>query len=765
MDKDRVLRIFEAAEKEGRGVLLEPEGLEVLRALGIPTFDYVLGRDVKEARALKLGRWPGKKAVVKVVSPEILHKTDEGGVAFVQKSPAAVAAAIAKMHRKLGKRDMRGYLVCRCVPFDRALGSELLLGTRWTRDFGPVVTFGSGGIHTEFLAKNLRPERSLAIFAAQGTARRELERGIRRTAVGALLAEPQRGQKPRLPLALLADAVGKMAELGRLLAPRWRVEFEINPLVVSGGGLVALDALAKFEPQSEPLRPERPIAKIRNLLEARSAAVIGVSERMNTGHVIVCNMLRQGFDPARLFVVKPGSERIEGCRCVPELAALPEKVDLLVMSVPAAQVSELAAQAIELEKTESIIIIPGGLEEKSGGAGIVSRMHAALAAARRGPARGPVINGGNCLGIASVPGRYNTIFIPDYKMFGEHSGRCGGQGAAVPGAAPSSARGGGGRFAFLSQSGAFAVAKMSKFAGFLPKYAVSIGNQTDLTVGDYLAYLKDDPEVDLFAVYVEGFQPLDGVRFLESVREITASGRTVLFYRAGRTSEGKRLSASHTAAVAGDFAVTRALAEAAGALVTEDLADFEDLVRLFLLLHDKTVKGPRLGAVSNAGFECVAIADNLGALKLADFQKGTMRRITEVFARCRIDAIVDVHNPVDLTPMADDAAFADVVRAVLEDGGVDAGVIGCVPLTPALNTLVPGAGHREDFLREDSIVSRLIRLRGETSKPWVVIVDAGDIYDPMARHLERHGVPVFRSQDRALRLFGAFCARRGAVTT
>lgn len=188
-------------------------------------------------------------------------------------------------------------------------------------------------------------------------------------------------------------------------------------------------------------------------------------------------------------------------------------------------------------------------------------------------------------------------------MFGEHSGR-------------------GDRFAFLSQSGAFAVAKMSKFAGFLPKYAVSIGNQTDLTVGDYLAW---------------------------------------------------------------DFAVTRALAEAAGAIVTEELADFEDLVRLFLLLHDKTPKGGRLGAVSNAGFECVAIADNLGALKLADFQKGTSRRIAEVFARCRIDSIVDVHNPVDLTPMA--------------------------------------------------------------------------------RHLERHGVPVFRSQDRALRLFGAFCAGRGAVTT
>jgi acyl-CoA synthetase (NDP forming) len=301
---------------------------------------------------------------------------------------------------------------------------------------------------------------------------------------------------------------------------------------------------------------------------------------------------------------------------------------------------------------------------------------------------------------------------------------------------------------------------MSKLGRLNPKYAITLGNQMDLTVGDYLTYLKDDPDLEVFAVYVEGFTRLDGLQFLRAAREITASGRSVLLYRAGRTAEGAKASASHTASIAGDYTVTRELAQAAGVVVAESLADFEDLVRLFTLLRHKRADGVRLGAVSNAGFECVAVADTLGRFTLPAFDEATSSRLHAIFRTAKIDSVVDVHNPIDLTPMTGDAAYEDVVRAVLEADGVDIGLVGVVPLTAALNTLPLGAGHAEDLTRPDGIGLRLARLKDELPKAFVAVVDAGTVYDPLVALLEQHGVPTFRTADTALRLFNILVAAR-----
>ena len=110
--------------------------------------------------------------------------------------------------------------------------------------------------------------------------------------------------------------------------------------------------------------------------------------------------------------------------------------------------------------------------------------------------------------------------------------------------------------------------------------------------------------------------------------------------------------------------------------------------------------------------------------------------------------------------MMSDEAYAQVVEALIDDETLDAVCVGCVPLTAALNTLAPGAGHGEDFERAGSLSRRLAALRRKSSKPWVAIVDAGALYDPMARALSASGVPTFRSADRALRLFNIVCAHR-----
>jgi acyl-CoA synthetase (NDP forming) len=739
MNHTDVEAILRRASARGDRALLESEGLEILDALGINTPERLFIESADEARLSYAARIPGRRVVVKVVSRDILHKTEVGGVAVVANDHAHVAATIEGMAQRLKEHTVAGYSVNQFIEHDAALGSELLLGLRWTDDFGAVATVSAGGIATEFLAANLKPGGNVALLAPTMTDE-EIARSLAGVTVVRLLTESLRGQPPRLPLDQLVATVRKFLSLAAFV-PSFISECEINPLVVSGQSLVAVDALVKLTAQVINDTPaHRPVQKIKNLLEPRSIAIIGVSEKLNPGHIIVNNLLREGFDRDRIYIVKPNSDHIEGCRCFDTIAALPERVDLFVLSVNAAQTPDVVREIIEMQKAESLIIIPGGLEEKSGGDAMVAGMRTRLAASRHTEWQGPVINGGNCLGIRSLPGRYDTMFIPEYKL-------------PVPKTAASSV-------AFISQSGALAISKMSKLAALNPKYAITVGNQMDLTIGDYLTYLKDDRDTGLFAVYVEGFKAGDGARFLEAAREITASGRTVILYRAGRTAAGARAASSHTAAIAGDYAVTRALSEAAGVVVADTLEDFEDLVRLFARLKDKQVAGLRLGALSNAGFECVAMADHLGDFQLPSLSESTTAQLRNVLARCRIEQMVDAHNPLDLTPMADDATYEAAARAIINDANVDVGIVGCVPLTAALNTLAPNAAHTEDLSSDGAIAMRLARLKDETAKAWLAVVDSGALYDAMAELLEARGVPVFRTADRALRLFNIFCRER-----
>jgi acyl-CoA synthetase (NDP forming) len=731
--------IFAAARAVGRSHLLEPEALAVAKSLGIAIPRFLCVADSREAAAADLAAFPGDRLVVKVVSPQILHKSDVGGVAVAPK--AAVVDVVRDLERRFAGQDVTGYLLAEYVPHDVSLGGQILLGMRWTDDFGPVVTLGPGGIQAELLAETLAPGRATAILSPALGTPEGIGKALAGKAIVPLLTEPFRGRPARLQPQTLEELLARCLRFAEAAMPHDVAEFEINPLVPTERGLMALDALLRLGPGTAPaLPPERPLAKIRHLLAPRSVAVVGVSDKLNPGRIILRNLLEQGFDRASLFVVKPGRDEIDGCRCVPGLAALPGRMDLVVLAIDAAQAPGAVEEILAADKAESVILVPGGLGETAASAGRAERLRAALGRSRAGAGRGPVVNGGNCLGVRSVPGRIDTLFIPRPKLrFADRP------------AAP---------LAVIAQSGAFAVARASALASLNPRYLVTIGNQLDLTAGDYLTYLKDDPEVEVFACYVEGFRPLDGRRWLAAAAEIAASGRAVLLYRAGRTAAGAKATASHTASIAGDYAVTRELAAAAGVLLAETLADFDDLVRLACLLRGKRVDGLRLGALSNAGFESVAIADNLGPFALAPFGEATSRRLAGLLEGRRLAGIVDVHNPLDVTPILDDEAFAEAARTVLEDAAVDVGVIGCVPLTGALNTLAAGQGHAEDVARDGSVADRLARLGAELPKAWVAVVDGGPPYDPMARLLEERGVPVFRTADRALRLFGRYCAWR-----
>ena len=387
-----------------------------------------------------------------------------------------------------------------------------------------------------------------------------------------------------------------------------------------------------------------------------------------------------------------------------------------------------------------MIVIPGGLGERESTEDAARRVSEVIHASRATDWGGPLVNGPNCLGIRSRPGRYDTMFIPGHKA-GLPSGPV----------AP---------LAVIAQSGAFLISRANRTAGLNPRYLISFGNQMDVTVGDYLEYLSSDPDVQVFACYVEGFRPGDGLRWLEAAARIVDSGRTVVLYRAGRTTAGAGAAAAHTASVAGDYVVTRELSRRAGVVVAETLSDFDDLVRIFTWMRGKPPAGARLGAVSNAGFECVAMADNLNGLQLASFAPETVAALDALLRSLRLDRIVAAHNPLDLTPILDDVAYEDACRRVLDDPNVDVAVLGCVPMTPALSTLPASPAHGENASADDAVGPRLARLAAASPKPVVIVVDGGGLYDPMVAAIEAQGVPVFRTADRALRLLDIYCRGR-----
>jgi acyl-CoA synthetase (NDP forming) len=755
----RTLRVLEGAEKDGRRFLLEPEVYEVLKDAGIPTPRYFF---------LPAGGRPGRRelralgtpeVVVKIVSPLIVHKSDVGGVAVVKAQPAAVAKACAAMaravvarsrapERKAVRASLRGFLVVEKVAFDDVgFGSEILLGLRNSADFGPVLTIGSGGLDVEYMNARLKEGRAVAVASAHLLDEAKAQALLEPLTFYGKLAAAFRGRKPRVAPETLVDTLLRFRDLAAAFSPCAAEspfvleEAEVNPFVVRRGRLVPLDGLCRFS-RAKAAPTSRPVEAVGRLLKPSSIGIIGVSEKMNIGHIILNNILGAGFPAENVVVVKPGLGSIEGCRCVPSVAAMPAPVDLFVLTLAADQCYEVMKDLVDHGRARSVILIAGGMAEKEGGASIEGRIRDLLAEGRRAGRPVPVVNGGNCLGVVSRPGRYDTLFIPEYKLPRPKS----------PGSAT----------AVVSQSGAFMICRMSKMPSLEPVYSVSLGNQIDLTASDYLRFLQDDPAIRTFCVYMEGFKPGDGLAFARAIGGITATGRQVLVYKAGRSPEGRSATSSHTASVAGDYSVFKAVCGQAGAIVADDLFEFESFMKGLALLEGRTVGGRRVGLISNAGFECVMMADNLGdgaRLELAAFAPPTLERILAALRPLGIDRLLDVHNPLDVTPVADDAAFAESARAFIEDPGVDCAVISNVPLSKAQQTLPAGEGHDEDLTRPGGFAARTIDIFRSTRKPVVVNIDAGPLYDPLADHFEKAGVPVFRRADEALRFLRLYVGR------
>jgi len=777
IDTNKIHQILSAAHSGGRSSLYEHECYDLLEATGAEA--------APANRLIPIGERPtpadlenldGDKVVLKVVSPDISHKTEARGVRIVARELGAVEAAFDLMLREVpetygayleshtgetpaaltGRRGhgleqhladrIEGILLCSFMPSDaQGFATELFVGIRDTDEFGPIISAGLGGVEMEVLARKMRKGAAVAIAPTGTVDGRQFFELFRATLSYERLSGAMRGSRHLLDDTILVECFQAFIDLANHFSSanpeaQFHIEeMEVNPFASSGGRMAPLDGLCSFRVATTPPRP-RPITKIGNLLKPESAAVIGVSESsLNMGRIILNNLFDAGFDRDRVRVVHPTAEAIDGVACVTSVADLPAKVDLFVVAVGAKQVASVIADLVAHDKAEAVILIPGGIGEKEGSQNLESELKGRIRAAHESDGGGPVFLGGNSLGVISHPGRYDTLFIPHTKLPKSRGER------------PRN-------LCFLSQSGAFIISNLSRMPWLDPVYALSIGNQIDLTAGDLLAFIKDDPAVEVFAVYMEGFQPGDGLAFARAVEETVALGKDVVFYKAGRTSEGRSATAGHTASVAGDYAVCESALTQAGAFVGADFADFEDLLRVALPLRGKKAGGSRLAAVSNAGYESVGMADSIrqesAELLLPSFSPATEEAMARTLADNRLDGLVDVKNPLDVTPMAGDAAFANIIEEALDDPTIDGVVAGIVPLTPAMQTLAPGEDHHESILDPGSIARLLPEVAAASDKPLLAVVDSGVLFDPLANVLQAGGLPVFRAADRAVRALG-----------
>jgi len=753
IDYKKIEELFNRAEHPR---LLEHEVYALLQLLGIKTPEFLFIKKNDQVSSDQLKNFHSNKVVLKIVSPLIVHKSDVGGVLFVDNDPVSVNQAFRKMLEEVPRRfhewiqnkdkDMRaeikGVLLCEAVEHENiGFGSELLLGLRNTREFGPVVSLGVGGLDVEYLTERMKEGKALSISSPFLLKDKEILETLKPLAFYDKLTREFRGKEAVIHKEKLEKVYKKFKEFGAYFSNRSGKseyvieEAEVNPFVIQEGELIPLDGLCRISKDKKPREP-RLYQNIKYLLEPRKLAVLGVSKKMNIGHIILNNTLNRGFPRENITVIKPSTQEIEGCQCVDSVKDLPETVDLLVLAISAEQSAEVMQEVIESQKVRSVILIPGGIGEKEGTQGIEKKIKSMLWENRREQKLTPVVNGGNCLGILSRPGQYDTTFIPEYKIYD------------LPRKKPQKVG-----LAVLSQSGAFMVSRMSQMKNLEPVYAVSIGNQIDLTSSDYLKYLKDHKDIQVFAVYGEGFTDGDGLEFAKAAREAAKAGKSIVMYKGGRTPEGQSATAGHTASVAGDYRVSRAVLEKAGVFMADTIAEFQSFTKGLCFLKDKKIRGKRVALISNAGFECVIMSDSIQnneRLDLAHFSDSTVSKLNEILDPLGINKIQDIGNPMDMTPVADDKTFAECVKVILEDENVDCGVVSPLPMTPAMNTLEPSKFHSEDLDKKGSTPNQLIEISQNTDKPFVVSIDAGRIYDPLVDKLEQAFIPVFRKSDEAV---------------
>jgi acyl-CoA synthetase (NDP forming) len=733
----QIEKIMEIAWQQGRKQLFEHEVYSILGILDIWTPEHRKIENEDEITRELLSCFGSSRVVMKVVSSKVAHKEKLGGVKILHKDLDFIRYSYRKMVETFTEQGIKveGVLIVDFVEYSPALGNEILIGFQESKVFGPVLSFSKGGSDAELFAKRFSPPNLLlppitaewarALLSSTEIHNKYIQEG-KADYIDRIL-------KLKLKMSELSVAFSNFFESSSSFV---LTEFEINPFVFDPDGkLIAIDGYAVFDQKTgtfpKPARPD--IATLAPFFHPEGIAVVGVSSSSSdgAGNIIAGNLLRLGRTDVALVNPKGGEVYIEGRNypLYPDLESIPHKIDLAIVTVPAAatlNVVKLAGEA----GCRAVLLIPGGFNETGQNIGLEDEIAAAASET------GMRVMGPNCLGIVYAgdkdePG-LNTFFIPEKKFKIDFSREQ--------------------NIALFSQSGALGLVELTSLKKSVsPKVAVSYGNQLDVDPGDLVEYFQDEEGIKAIGIYIEGFKPGAGRCFFE----ITSRSRIpIVVYKAGRTKEGQMATQSHTASMAGEYAVARAAMKQAGLIVADSMADHLGCLKIFAMLHDRKVYGRRTAVITNAGYEKANAADNLSELELAELTPETSSELESI-----LPSFVTVEPLLDLTPMVDDAVFVRSVEIMLNAPEIDCVCVSIVPHSGLIHTT---DDEVDNF--SANIGQRLAELASASDKPMVVSLTAAgggdEIFGRLIEVMESGGLPTYFSAEQAMSYLNEFVRYR-----
>ncbi|MEM0157406.1 MAG: acetate--CoA ligase family protein [Thermoplasmataceae archaeon] len=434
---------------------------------------------------------------------------------------------------------------------------------------------------------------------------------------------------------------------------------------------------------------------IQKMFKPASIAVVGASSDPDKiGYQIVLN-LKDGGYKGKIFPVNPKAKEILGLKVYPDVAAIGEKIDLALLSVPAAITPQVADECGKAG-VGSIIVVASGFSEV-GNSDLETKL---LDSVKKYNMR---MLGPNVVGLLSNPMRMNASFAP----FLPYAGRIG----------------------MVSQSGAMIIALDAKtWVGRIGmSYLVSIGNMADLDFSDILTYLENDDDTSCITLYVEGIK--NGRRFLEVGKKST---KPIVMLKAGKSKHGSVAASSHTGSLAGSDKIYDGAMKQAGILRAETIDDLFDM-SLALSLQP-TMKGPNLLIITNGGGIGVLATD---ASEIYGIPIDTPGEDLRSKLAAFMPSFASTKNPIDMSAMATGSTYQDVISNALQDPGVD----GVVVLYCEVSNLDPQVAAR-------SILKG--KIESGVDKPVCVGMVGGEATERAIEWLQKNEIPSYTSPERAV---------------
>ncbi|WSL56656.1 acetate--CoA ligase family protein [Streptomyces sp. NBC_01725] len=625
-DKDAVGAIIEAALAQGRTSLTAPEGKAVTDAYGIPTPGEALAESADDAVAVAARL--GFPVAMKIVSPEILHKTDAGGVQIGVGSAAEVRAAFTTIVSNARAYDPKarilGVQVQQMVP----AGTEILIGTVTDPTFGKVVAFGLGGVLVEVLKDvtfRLAPAtKDDALSMLDGIRAAEILRGVRGGAA--------------VDRDALADLVVRVSQLAADFPGI--AEVDLNPVFASASGVMAADVRILLTDEVPVARRrysrEEILLSMRRLMEPRSVAVIGASnEDGKIGNSVMRNLIDGGF-AGEIYPVNPKADDILGRKAYKSVMDVPGEPDVAIFAIPAKFVAGALGE-VGRKNIPNAVLIPSGFAET----GEVELQQEIVTIAEENGIR---LLGPNIYGYYSTWQDLCATFCTPYDVKGgvALTSQSGGIGMAILG------------FARTTRTGVSAI--------------VGLGNKSDLDEDDLLTWFGEDDNTDCIAMHLEDLK--DGRAFVEAARA-TVPKKPVVVLKAGRTAAGAKAAGSHTGALAGDDAVYEDILRQSGVIRAPGLSDMLEYARGLPVLP--TPKGDNVVIITGAGGSGVLLSDAIvdNGLSLMEIPPD----LDEAF-RAFIPPFGAAGNPVDITGGEPPSTYEATIRLGLEDPRIHSLVLG-----------------------------------------------------------------------------------------